>query len=96
VLGSNWDADERQDEPAFALLAEKAKYPATLFDLRPLRALLHDVPWEKRSETQRNLAYWADSYDALVCYQTVTPLQPCRLEPIKASHDRPIGERSFR
>jgi hypothetical protein len=43
-LGSNWDADERQDEPAFALLAEKAKSPATLFDLRPLRALLLDIP----------------------------------------------------
>lgn len=76
LLGSHWDADERQDEPAFALLAEKAKYPATLFDLRPLRALLHDIPSEKRSETQRNLAYWADSYDALICYKTVTPLEP--------------------
>jgi hypothetical protein len=31
---------------------------------------------EKRSETQRNLAYWADSYDALIGYKTVTPLQP--------------------
>jgi hypothetical protein len=76
LLGSNWDADERQDEPAFALLAEKAKCPATLFDLRPLRALLQDIPSQKRSETQRNLAYWADSYDALICYQTVTPLEP--------------------
>jgi hypothetical protein len=76
LLGSNWDADERQDELAFALLAEKANYPATLFDLRPLRALLHDIPSEKRSETQRNLTYWADSYDALICYKTVTPLEP--------------------
>jgi hypothetical protein len=66
-LGSNWDADKRQDEPAFALLAEKAKYPTTLFELRPLRALLHDIASEKRSETQRNLAYWAGSYDALIC-----------------------------
>jgi hypothetical protein len=65
-----------QDEPGFALRAEKAKYPATLFDLRPLRALRHDIPSQKRSETQRNLAYWADSYDALICYKTVTPLEP--------------------
>jgi hypothetical protein len=81
---------------AFALLAEKAKYPATLFALRPLRALLHDIPSQKRSETQRNLAYWADSYDALICYKTVTLLEPCRLEPMKPSHDRCVGERSFR
>src|SRR5258708_1188062 len=51
-------AGGKADEPAFALLAEKAKYPATLFDLRPLRALLHDIPSEKRSETQGTWAYW--------------------------------------
>jgi len=56
--------------------AVPADIVATLFDLRPLRALLHDIPSEKRSETQRNLAYWADSYDALICYQTVTLLEP--------------------
>jgi hypothetical protein len=35
LLGNTWNADEREDELAFALLAEKAKYPAALFDLRP-------------------------------------------------------------
>ncbi|MGC2169837.1 MAG: hypothetical protein WA623_00465 [Candidatus Sulfotelmatobacter sp.] len=74
LLGETWNADERQDELAFALLAEKAKYPATLFDLRPIRALLHQIPPEKRSALQNNLIYWADSYDALICYKRVTPL----------------------
>ena len=76
LLGDTWDADERQDELAFALLAEKAKYAATLFDLRPLRALLRRSPQEKRSPLQTNLIFWADSYDALICYKTVTPLTP--------------------
>jgi hypothetical protein len=67
LLGNTWNADERGDEPAFALLAEKAKYPATL---------LHRIPPEKRSALQNNLIYWADSYDALICYKTVTPLAP--------------------
>src|SRR5271168_4601935 len=66
LLGNTWNADEREDELAFALLAEKAKYPATLFDLRPIRALLHQIPPEKRSALQNNLVYWADSYDALI------------------------------
>jgi hypothetical protein len=76
LLGETWDADERKDEPAFALLAAKAKYAATVFDLRPLRPLLHRIPAEKRSPLQQNLIYWADSYDALICYQTVTPREP--------------------
>lgn len=76
LLGNTWDADERQDELAFALLAENAKYAVTLFDLRPIRALLHRIPQEKRSLLQNNLIYWADSYDALICYKTVTPLTP--------------------
>jgi hypothetical protein len=75
LLGNTWNADERQDELAFALLAETAKYSATLFDLRPIRALLHRVPQEKRSPLQSNLIYWADSYDALICYKVVTPLK---------------------
>jgi hypothetical protein len=74
LLGNTWNADEREDELAFALLAEKAKYPATLFDLRSIRTLLHRIPPEKRSALQNNLIYWADSYDALICYKTVTPL----------------------
>lgn len=76
LLGETWDADERQDEPTFAFLASAAKYPATVFDLRPLRALLHAIPAEKRTPLQSNFIYWADSYDALICYQVVTPLQP--------------------
>jgi len=72
--GNTWNADERADELAFALLAEEAKYSATLFDLRPLRALLHQIPEQKRSALQANLIYWADSYDALICYRNVTPL----------------------
>lgn len=76
LLGETWNADERADEPAFALLAEMARYPATLFDLRPLRVLLHQIPQEERSALQKNLIYWADSYDALICYKTVTPRGP--------------------
>lgn len=74
LMGETWDADERQDEPTFALLAQNAKFPATIFDLRPLRPLLHDIPQEKRTSLEVNLIYWADSYDALICYKTVTPL----------------------
>jgi hypothetical protein len=76
LLGESWDADERQDELAFALLAANARYSATVFDLRPVRALLHQIPQEKRSSLQANLIYWADSYDALICYKTVTPRAP--------------------
>lgn len=74
--GDTWDADERKDELAFALLAEKARYSATVFDLRPLRALLHRIAQEKRSALETSLIYWADSYDAVICYKTVTPLKP--------------------
>src|SRR6266699_2129295 len=76
AAGKTYDADERQDELAFALLAERAKYSATIFDLRPLRPLLHQIPPDQRSALQANLIYWADSYDALICYKTVTPLKP--------------------
>ena len=76
LLGETWDADERPDEPAFALLAGSARYPATIFDLRPLRPLLHQIPQEKRTALQANLIYWADSYDALICYKNVTPREP--------------------
>jgi hypothetical protein len=73
----------------------RSSRPKRVSDLRPLRALLHDIPSEQRSKTQRNRAYWADSYDALICYKTVAPLQPCRLEPIKPSHDRSRAWRAF-
>jgi hypothetical protein len=76
LLGNTFDADERQDELAFALLAERARYSATIYDLRLIRQLLHVIPGEKRSGLETNLIYWADSYDALICYKTVTPIRP--------------------
>jgi hypothetical protein len=71
--GETWDADERGDDRAFAFLASLARYPATVFDLRPLRAALHRIPKEDRTPLQQRLVYWADSYDAVVCYKKVTP-----------------------
>ena len=75
LMGETWNADERQDEPTFALLAGHARYSATVFDLRPLRPLLHAIPADKRTPLEINLIYWADSYDALICYKNVTPLK---------------------
>jgi hypothetical protein len=75
ACSANTWADERKDELAFALLAEKAQYPATLYDLRPLWLLLHRIPRAERSALETNVIYWADSYDALIVYKTVTPLK---------------------
>ncbi len=72
-LGKMFDADERQDDPAFELLASVARYPTTVFDLRPLRPILHQIPDKDRSTVQKSLIYWADSYDAIICYREVTP-----------------------
>lgn len=71
-LGGLQDADQRNDDPAFAFLAALARYPATVFDLRPLRRWLHGM----KTSSPRDLAlkYWADSYDAIVCYREVTPM----------------------
>jgi hypothetical protein len=76
LRGTSWDADERADETTFALLAREARYGATLFDLRPLRPVLHRIPPDKRSALHSNLIYWVDSYDALISFRTVTPLEP--------------------
>lgn len=57
----------------FELFASTAQYPATVFDLRPLRPILHQVPEKERSPVQNSLVYWADSYDAVICYREVTP-----------------------
>lgn len=76
LQGETWDADERGDELTFSLLAEKAKFDVTVFDLRPLRPLLHTVSPNERTPLQSNLIYWADSYDALICYRTVSALGP--------------------
>ena len=69
------DFDERGDDPAFAYLASVARYPATVFDLRPIRQTLHRIPESKRSATEASLIYWADSYDAIIFYREVTPLK---------------------
>jgi len=61
LAGKTFDADERQDEPTFALLADLAGANATLFDLRPLRPLLHSIALEKRTPLEGNLVYWAYS-----------------------------------
>lgn len=73
--GQTWDADERGDDIAFAFLASLAPYPTTVFDLRPLRLVLHDIASEDRSALEQRLTYWADSYDAIICYKTVTPFK---------------------
>jgi len=69
------DFDERGDDPAFAYLASIARYPATVFDLRPMRQALHGLPEGKRSALETSLLYWADSYDAMLFYREVTPLE---------------------
>jgi hypothetical protein len=74
LAGETWDADERPDDLAFELLASLAQYPATVFDLRPLREILHRIPAENRTPRLQRLVYWADSYDAILCYKNVTPL----------------------
>jgi hypothetical protein len=73
--GKVTDGDERAADPAFAFMAGIARYPATVFDLRPIRRALHRIPDEKRSPIESSLVYWADSYDALLFYREVTPLK---------------------
>jgi hypothetical protein len=74
LLGPPIEFDERGDDPAFAYLAGVARYPATVFDLRPLRPTLHRIPEARRSGLENSLIYWADSYDAILYYRQVTPL----------------------
>ncbi len=69
------DADETPHDPAFELLASLARHPATVFDLRPARPALHAIPLNKRSAAEGSLVYWADSYDAVICFREVTPLR---------------------
>src|SRR5262249_47401723 len=71
------DADQRKDDPALQLLASLAKYPATVFDLRPLRQFLRQGS-RGLSTRDTSLLYWADSYDAILCYREVTPFAPPR------------------
>ena len=67
------DIDQRKDDPTFAVFASAARYPATVFDLRPIRRALHQIAPEKLSASDSGLLYWADAYDAIVCYREVTP-----------------------
>jgi hypothetical protein len=67
------DIDQRKDDPALAVFASAARFPATVFDLRPIRRELHKIPAQKLSATDVGLLYWADSYDAIVCYREVSP-----------------------
>ncbi len=76
-VGGLLDADQRKDQLAFELLASAAKFPATVFDVRPLRQQLRRLP-SPLSARDANLSYWADSYDAIVCYREVTPLAATR------------------
>ncbi len=75
LSGSLLDADERAEDPAFDFLASLARYPATVFDLRPIRQALHQIPVKKRSPTEISLIYWSDSYDAILCYRKVTAVE---------------------
>ena len=74
VTGTLISADQREDEPGLGVLASHARFEATVFDMRPLRPLLHRIDPAERTEVQRNLVEWADGYDALICYRNVTPL----------------------
>jgi hypothetical protein len=67
LMGNTFDADERSDELTFAFVADQANYPVALYDLRPLRSLLHRIPQERRSALEINLLYWSDAYGALLC-----------------------------
>jgi hypothetical protein len=92
LSGPASDFDERADDPAFAFLASIARYPATVFDLRPLRSALHQLPESKRSLVEASLMYWADSYDAMIFYREITPLKAFNSPPNK-SLDRSHGKR---
>jgi hypothetical protein len=74
--GKTVDFPGQLDDPALAFLASKARYPATVFDLRPLRQPLHRIDENQRSPMQSSLIYWADSYDAIIYYRTITPARP--------------------
>ena len=74
ALGGVRDIDERKDDPAFEYLASISRHAATVFDMKPLREALRSIPVTARTPAQTSLLYWADSYDAIVCYKEVTPM----------------------
>jgi hypothetical protein len=67
------DFDERKDDPAFDYLARAAQHRTTVFDMVALREPLRRIPVASRTPVQASLLYWADSYDAILCYREVTP-----------------------
>jgi hypothetical protein len=73
LLSQSFDADERRNETTFAFLAQLISEP-TIVDLRPLRPWLNQISAPKRSPLETNLTYWANGYDLLLCYPSVTPL----------------------
>jgi len=73
--GPPTDFDERGDDPAFAYLASIARYPATVFDLRPMRQDCHRLSEGRRSAIEASLVYWVDTYDAIIFYREITPLK---------------------
>jgi hypothetical protein len=81
LAGQTFAADERQDESTFALLASLSGNVDTLYDMRPLRPMLHAIPAEKQTPLEANLTYWADSYDYLLCYPSVSPLLDSSADP---------------
>lgn len=70
------DIDQRKDDPALGVFASAARYPATVFDLRPIRRALHMIAADTLTWSDVRLIFWADSYDAIVCYREVTPAGP--------------------
>jgi hypothetical protein len=72
--GVTSSADQTGDEPGLGWLARIAPGSATVFDTRPLRALLHAIPEAQRTAEERSLIDWVDGYDALICFRNVTPL----------------------
>jgi hypothetical protein len=73
-LGRPMGIDERGDDPAFELLALTAQHGATVFDMRALRVPLRAIAPGARTAAQAGLLYWADAYDAVICYREVTPM----------------------
>jgi erythromycin esterase-like protein len=69
------DIDQRKDDPAFGVFASAARYTAAVFDLRPIRRALHQIPLDKLSARDSGVLFWADAYDAIVCYREVTPAE---------------------
>jgi hypothetical protein len=72
--GTTSACDDTKEDLGLALLGSEARYAETVFDLRVIRQTLHRIPEGTRSAAETSLIYWADSYDAVICYRQVTPL----------------------